>query len=130
MSGANNKPNEPQPVAGAGGVTDADKKLLAHIVSWVHCPAIMSVEQVEQMISAHRLQSVATATAAKDAEIARLREALHAIDVEAFNTIPPDGADAAFAALQRIARQIDPFRSSALSEAREAGDSLAAGDRV
>lgn len=47
---------------------------------------------------------------AKDAEIERLRIALHEIDIEAANTIPPDGKDAAFAALFRIAQIINPFR--------------------
>ena len=42
----------------------------------------------------------------------RLREALHEIDVEAFNTIPSDGKAAAFAALGRIAKIINPFRPS------------------
>jgi len=40
----------------------------------------------------------------------RLREALHEIDIEAANTIPPDGAEAGFAALERIVRIINPFR--------------------
>lgn len=44
------------------------------------------------------------------AEIERLRIALHEIDIEAANTIPPDGKDAAFAALFRIAQIINPFR--------------------
>lgn len=44
------------------------------------------------------------------AENERLREALHEIDIEAANTIPPDGKDAAFAALFRIAQIINPFR--------------------
>lgn len=43
-------------------------------------------------------------------EIERLRIALHEIDIEAANTIPPDGKDAAFAALFRIAQIINPFR--------------------
>ena len=43
-------------------------------------------------------------------EIERLREALHEIDIEAANTIPPDGKDAAFAALTRIVQIINPFR--------------------
>lgn len=46
----------------------------------------------------------------KDAEIASLRAALHEIDIEASNTIPPDGKVAAFAALDRIMRLINPFR--------------------
>ena len=46
----------------------------------------------------------------QSAEIARLREALHAIDIEAGNTIPPDGKEAAFAALRHILRIIGPFR--------------------
>lgn len=43
-------------------------------------------------------------------EVERLRLALHEIDVEAANTIPPDGKDAAFAALNRITAIINPFR--------------------
>ena len=53
-------------------------------------------------------------------EIERLRIALHEIDIEAANTIPPDGKDAAFAALFRIAQIINPFR---LPRAALAGDS-------
>lgn len=41
----------------------------------------------------------------------RMREALHEIDIEAANTIPRDGKDAAFAALERITRIINPFRA-------------------
>lgn len=44
------------------------------------------------------------------AENSRLRMCLHEIDIEAGNTIPPDGGDAAFAALDRIVRLINPFR--------------------
>lgn len=54
------------------------------------------------------------------AEIERLRIALHEIDIEAANTIPPDGKDAAFAALFRIAQIINPFR---LPRAALAGES-------
>lgn len=54
------------------------------------------------------------------AENERLRIALHQIDTEAANTIPPDGKDAAFAALFRIAQIINPFH---LPRAVLAGDS-------
>lgn len=47
---------------------------------------------------------------AQQAEIARLRIALHEIDVEAANTIPPDGLDAAHQCLFRITQIINPFR--------------------
>ena len=130
-----------KPVADAGGVTTADKKLLGHIVSWVHCPAIMGVEQVERMISAHRLQSVAAATAAKDAEIARLREALTyfanrptvAEVIEGKHDPMPDTVEARIEEMGRRKREHDEAilqARAALSEAREAGDSLAARDRV
>lgn len=48
--------------------------------------------------------------AALVAEVAALRECLHAIDIEAGNTIPPDGGEAAFGALDCITRLINPFR--------------------
>ncbi len=113
-----------EPAADAG-VTQRDKKLLAHIVSWVHCPAIMSVDQVEQMIAAHRLQSVAAATAAKDAEIIkRLNVARDKMEVTSKHQgLGEDqianiwgvmsGIDAAISIIEQI---------SALSEAREAGN--------
>jgi hypothetical protein len=43
-------------------------------------------------------------------EVRRLRQVLHEISIEAGNTIPPDGEEAAFAALDRIMRLILPFR--------------------
>ena len=43
-------------------------------------------------------------------EITQLRQALHEIAIEAENTIPPDGEEAAFAALHRILDIILPFR--------------------
>lgn len=49
-------------------------------------------------------------TPAPAGELEEMRMALHMIDVEASNTIPPDGKDAAFAALGRIIRIINPFR--------------------
>ena len=38
--------------------------------------------------------------------------ALHEIDVIASNTIPPDGKDAAFGALDQILRVLLPFRAA------------------
>jgi len=42
----------------AGGevaVTEADRKLVAMIVSWVHAPTIMSNEQIYEMAARHRV---------------------------------------------------------------------------
>lgn len=47
---------------------------------------------------------------AAEAENAKLLRTLEEIDFEAFNTIPPDGKEAAFAALTRISKLIDPYR--------------------
>lgn len=55
---------------------------------------------------------LATLIETQAAEIAALRTAMHEIDVEAANTIPPDGKQAAFAALERITRIINPFRAT------------------
>lgn len=120
-----------EPAADAGVTQgDADKKLLAHIVSWVHCPAIMSVDQVEQMIAAHRLQSVAAATAEKDAEIARLRAVIkHTADsiengegcwVNLYATMCCSGSDCGCQGSSHADLIVHDFRA-ALSEAREAG---------
>lgn len=112
-----------QPVADAGGVTDADRKLFADLLGLDavdderDIPRIMAGEfddwKKMRSIVAFRLQSVAAATAAKDAEIARLREALSQI-AEGRNgsrgeSLPHDAHSS-----QRIA-------IAALSEAREAG---------
>lgn len=43
--------------------------------------------------------------------VTALRTALHEIDVEVFNTIPPDGNEAAWGALGRIRDIIAPFRT-------------------
>lgn len=110
------------PVADAGGVTDADKKLLGHIVSWVHCPAIMSVDQVEQMIAAHRLQSVAAATAAKDARDPLRDIVLRYID--RMNDVAPECGDPADRILGEFASEVNDVlkaERAALSEAGEAG---------
>lgn len=56
-------------------------------------------------------QEHAAAYRESQALVHKLRMALHMIDVEASNTIPPDGKDAAFAALGRIIRIINPFRT-------------------
>jgi len=48
---------------------------------------------------------------ATSASVTAMREALHEIDVEVFNTIPPDGNEAAWAALARIRDILAPFRN-------------------
>ncbi|WP_069338315.1 hypothetical protein [Sphingobium yanoikuyae] len=112
-----------EPAADAGVTQgDADKKLLAHIVSWVHCPAIMSVDQVEQMIAAHRLQSVAAATAAKDARDPLRDIVLRYID--RMNDVAPECGDPADRILGEFASEVNDVlkaERAALSEAGEAG---------
>lgn len=51
-----------------------------------------------------------------EVEIERLRGCLHKIDIIASNTIPRDGKDAAFGALDDILRELHPFRRSALNQ--------------
>jgi hypothetical protein len=60
-------------------------------------------------------------------EIERLKTALHEIDIEAMNTIPSDGKEAAFAALDRIARIINPFRIPKSALNQELTDSRGSG---
>ncbi|WP_164546071.1 Lar family restriction alleviation protein [Sphingobium yanoikuyae] len=70
------------PVADAGGVTDADREAAARCVEHgLSRPNPLNVRQgvvdswhLIQAFARHRLQSVAAATAAKDAEIADLKE--------------------------------------------------------
>lgn len=33
---------------------EADRKLVAHIVSWVHSPHLMTIEQIHEMVAKHR----------------------------------------------------------------------------
>lgn len=109
-----------QPVADAGGVTDADKKLLARIVSWVHCPTIMGVEQVERMISAHRLQSVAAATAAKDARDP-LRDIVFRY-IDRMNDVAPECGDPADRIIGEFARDVNAVlkaERAALSQSQD-----------
>ena len=60
--------------------------------------------------AATHITTIEAEKAALVAEVERLRVALHEIDLEASNTIPPDGGDAAFGALDAILRIINPFR--------------------
>jgi hypothetical protein len=116
-----------QPVADAGGVTDADREAAAKCVEHgLSRPNPLNVRQgvvdswhLVQAFAAHRLQSVAAATAAKDAEIARIMRVidvfrrhyeLNDCDGRTGNIEIPVSALRAAASL-----------SSALSEAREAG---------
>lgn len=140
------------PIADAGGVTDADREAAAKCAEHgLSRPNPLNVRQgvvdswhLVQAFAAHRLQSVAAATAAKDAairarddhfrnaqrlaeklvakvaEIARLREALEKIQPVACGDWCRD---------DKHIPECENARA-ALSEAREAGDSLAAGDRV
>lgn len=107
------------PVADAGWAT-AD---IDHLDALLDCSG-----DCDKMLAfaAHRLQSVAAATAAKDAEVARLREVLAAINAEANAATSSDGKERDPWAIGRIAK----WSAAALSEAREARDSIAAGDRV
>lgn len=50
-------------------------------------------------------------------EAKHYREILHEIHIEAMHTIPPDGGDAAFQALERIGRLIVPFLARHTQEA-------------
>lgn len=77
-------------------------------------------DPIRLIANADRLDQYADLIETQAREIERLRIALHEIDIEAANTIPPDGKDAAFAALFRIAQIINPFR---LPRAALAGDS-------
>ncbi|WIA54292.1 hypothetical protein N6H05_14595 [Sphingobium sp. WTD-1] len=128
--------------AAYAGVTQGD---IDHLDGLLDCAG--DCEKMLAAISAHRLQSVAAATAAKDAEVARLREALAAVQPVACGDWCRDDkhipeCEKARAALSE-SREAGPDEltciltlgpslsiGSDLSEAREAGDSLAAGDRV
>ncbi|ATP19810.1 hypothetical protein [Sphingobium yanoikuyae] len=120
------------PVADAGGVTDADREAAAKCVEHgLSRPNPLNVRQgvvdswhLVQAFARHRLQSVAAATAAKDAEIMkRLSAARDKMEVASKNEgLGEDqianiwgvmsGIDAAISIIQQ---------ASALSEAREAG---------
>jgi hypothetical protein len=121
-----------QPVADACGVTDADREAAAKCVEHgLSRPNPLNVRQgvvdswhLVQAFARHRLQSVAAATAAKDAEIMkRLSAARDKMEVASKNEgLGEDqianiwgvmsGIDAAISIIQQ---------ASALSEAREAG---------
>ena len=74
--------------------------------------AFVPVDHYAAVISDHDelLQCEIARAEAAEAENAKLLRTLEEIDFEAFNTIPPDGKEAAFAALTRIAKLIDPYR--------------------
>lgn len=109
-----------QPVADAGGVTQADREEAAEFVfspdnfapdpemrkRW---PDAGEELPIVQAFARHRLQSVAAATAARDA-------ALRCI----LNTARQDGGSKSD--LQTALRLIASFADKALSEAREAGE--------
>ena len=135
-----------QPIADAGGVTEADRELHMWLTGY---PLDDGDSETVRRIIAHRLQSVAAATAAKDAEIAELTEAVRcimarceALEDEAYNgiaTVSANGRDETHEAgfwrgqkstAKSIRAHLHDMTRAALSEAREAGDSLAAGDRV
>ncbi len=114
-----------KPVADAGGVTDADREAAAKCVEHgLSRPNPLNVRQgvvdswhLVQAFAAHRLQSVAAATAAKDAEVARLRKALGKIS---------DGRTIRFTGSEHHNRPLrdkdaQVIARAALSEAREAG---------
>lgn len=129
-----------QPVADDGGVTQADREAAAKCVEHgISRPNPLNVRQgvvdswhLVQAFAAHRLQSVAAATAAKDAEIARLREALTyfanrptvAEVIEGKHDPMPDTVEARIEEMGRRKREHDEAilqARAALSEAREAG---------
>jgi hypothetical protein len=114
-----------QPVADAGGVTAADREAAVKAARETDytdvCIARMKQGLYDhfpfvQAFARHRLQSVAAATAAKDAEIARLRETMAAIKAEASAATSSDGKERDPWAICRIAK----WSGAALSEAREA----------
>ncbi|PZU65263.1 hypothetical protein [Sphingobium sp.] len=108
------------PVADAGGVT-AD---IDHLDALLDCSG--DCDKMLALIAQFRLQSVAAATAAKDA--AFLEAAQLVFCIEAAGAIEFEGEN--FTRWKERARSIAPSLRAALSEAREAGDSLSAEDRV
>lgn len=127
------------PVGDAGGVTDADREAADAIsVALLQCvPADIDLRHfrlsIADLFARHRLQSVAAATAAKDAEIAILR-----LELEKSEALQDGAYKAGLAAGWNFAHSDDEAgfqraRSStehvaelkriraALSEAREAG---------
>jgi hypothetical protein len=143
------------PVADAGGVTDADREAYLAMSMLPEFDAadvragLWDKVTGVQAFACHRLHSVAAATAAKDAEIAELAEAVRcimarceALEDEASNGIATTSAnvrddthEAGFwrgqkSTAKSIREHLHDMTRAALSEAREAGDSLAAGDRV
>ena len=139
-----------QPIADAGGVTEADRELHMWLTGY---PLDDGDSETVRRIIAHRLQSVAAATAAKDAEIdqyekelshaeyciehykgrgERLREALTyfanrptvAEVIEGKHDPMPDTVEARIEEMGRRKREHDEAilqARAALSEAREAG---------
>lgn len=107
-----------QPVAHAGGVTDADREayLAMNMLPEFDAADVRAGlwDNVTglQAFKSHRLQSVAAATAAKDAEIARLREALAAVQPVACGDWCRD---------DKHIPECEKARA-ALSEAREVGE--------
>ncbi|WP_375187769.1 Lar family restriction alleviation protein [Sphingobium yanoikuyae] len=118
-----------QPVADAGWVTEADRELHMWLTGY---PLDDGDSETVRRVVDHRLQSVAAATAAKDAEIDRLREALTyfanrptvAEVIEGKHDPMPDTVEARIEEMGRRKREHDEAilqARAALSEAREAG---------
>ena len=116
-----------QPVADAGGVTAADHEAAAAYlksmgklasVARPRNPLTPSGGPLSQAFARHRLQSVAAATAAKDA--AFLEAAQLVFCIEAAGAIEFEGEN--FTRWKEKARSIAPSLRAALSEAREAGE--------
>ncbi|CAM5511701.1 hypothetical protein [Sphingobium scionense] len=108
------EPAPAQPVAEAGGVTDADRELHMWLTGY---PLDDGDSETVRRIVSHRLQSVAAATAGKDEEIARMRKALGKIS---------DGRTIRFTGSEHHNRPLrdkdaQVIARAALSEAREAG---------
>lgn len=109
------------PVADAGGVTREN-------AAWAWIDQAFGEESESRKFDANDManafhagaaQSVAAATAAKDAEIARLREALSEVDRhERSNFGGADGEKSRRASWRGVIRKV----RAALSEAREAGE--------
>lgn len=112
------------PVADAGGVTDADREAAAKCVEHgLSRPNPLNVRQgvvdswhLVKAFAAHRLQSVAAATAAKDARIVRLEDAINRAAMR-FDLAAENGRERA-----ETYRKWASEARAALYEAREAGD--------
>lgn len=78
------------------------------------------IDPIYQAFARHRIAAIeATGVVELRRENTALRLAMHEIDIEAANTIPPDGKAAAFATLERITRLINPFRLTQLAKGSE-----------